>query len=472
MAREFIPAGSIIYADQLISLTKREEEADLSRAVNTLLSDKVTAMGPDWRDAYLSMPNDQKGESGTYAGIWDRYHLPVYWNGEAGGVLGFNLAFTNHSCLPNANLTLVNKYRGKNGRQYKKPKLAGAVVRSFVDIDKGQEITISYFYGKGEAEYRRLYALDLLGFRCACRYCLYPNPEVEDALGAYYRLDNILSNASLVSEKPAVAYHAAHEITEKLTDCGIADPRLAMIWAKCALVAGFHSDIGRIRCFLLMVLKLTEVLQGPTGQLFHRAIKWFESMSVMPGFGMTTKGLSAMRHADVFLEHRTEAQPYLFMVGARPDEYIRVNRYLRVPDEECEDEDAPRFEIIPDINPRLKIRKKTRKRRTKKTRERCSDPEKDFLSLWLCVVNDFVDQYAGEQDARKKGKVTPKSREISDKAPQHRQQQQCNHDTCCGFGSGGHLLQLVIHDVGARKQMMWKRMPDFPRMEEIIRDSI
>lgn len=450
----------------MVHLTERDEDKCLARAgdIDALLGAKVSAMGSDWKTAYLSMPkpNDRKKpgiRTGIYTSIWNQYHLPIYCNGVSGGVLGLNLSFTNHSCLPNASLTLVNKYRSDSGRRYKKPRLTGAVVRSFVDIHKGQEITISYFYAKGAVEYRRLYALDLLGFRCSCRSCLYPNAEVEDALGMYHRLEHVLKNPRFITENPAVAYQAACQITDKLTDCGIADIRLALIWAKCALIAGFHSDIARVRCFLLMILKLTEVLQGPTGHLFHRAIKWFECMSAMPGFGMTIRGLSAMKHADMFLEHRTEAQPYLFMMGAGPEEYIRVNRYLRVPDEEME-EHGHRFEVVPDAPPVPSLKKSSRKKKAKanakaKKGEKCTDPEKDFLSLWLSVVNDFVDQHAVKQEynAMKKNKYSQKNDNISpsDKT------QQCTDETCSGCGGGGQLLQVVIQDVGARKKVVWKR---------------
>lgn len=467
VAREFIPTNSIIYADQLVHLTEREEgKASTGDGdVEALLGAKVTAMGSDWKTAYLSMPkpNDQK-QLEAYTSIWTHYHLPVAWNGVSGGVLGLNLSFTNHSCLPNASLTLVNKYRSNSGRRYKKPRLAGAVVRSFMDIHKGQEITISYFYAKGEVEYRRLHALDLLGFRCSCRSCLYPKAEVEDALGTYYRLDHILNNPRLVTDQPALAYQAACRITDKLTGCGIADTRLALIWSKCALIAAYHSDIARIRCFLLMILKLTEVLQGPAGHLFHRAIKWFECMSAMPGFGISMRGLSVMKQADVFLEHRNEAQPYLFMVGAEKEEYVRVGRYLRVPDEEME-EHGHRFEVVPDTVPIPASKKRRRKKKNAKAKksEKCIDPEKDFLSLWLGVVNGFVDQYAVKQEltATKKDKSLMSSPEGN---------QQCTDETCSGCGGSEQLLQVVIQDVGARKKMVWKRM-GMGEVEEVMKES-
>lgn len=426
----------------MVHLTEREEGkySTGNGDVDALLEAKVTAMGSDWKTAHLSMPkpNDHKEPgTGPYTSIWNRYHIPVTWNGVSGGILGLNLSFTNHSCFPNASLTLVNKYRSDSSRRYKKPRLAGAVVRSFTDIHKGQEITISYFYAKGEVEYRRLYALDLLGFRCSCRCCLYPKAEVEDALGTYYRLEHVLNNPRLITKKPAAAYQAACCITDKLTDCGIADTRLALIWAKCALIAGYHSDIARIRCFLLMILKLTEVLQGPTGHLFHRAIKWFECMPAMPGFGISSRGLSVMKQADVFLEHRTEAQPYLFMVGAEKGEYVRVGRYLRVPDEERA-KHGHRFEVVPDTVPVPASKKRRRKKKnlkTEKESEKCIDPEKDFLSLWLGVVNSFVDQYAVKQEytaSKGKSRMSSPSRN-----------QQCSNGTCSGCGGGGQLLQVV-----------------------------
>lgn len=440
VSTEFIPAGSIVYSDQLILVTEAEKRShNTPSELDALLAKKVAEKDPKWQEAFLTLPNPREEELGKIGGIWDEFHFPLYHHGEGSSVLGLNLAFTNHSCMPNSSLTMFLDYPVVDGKQRTdmKPTLGGAAVRSFMNIHKGQEITVSYFYSKGEVNYRRLYALDLFGFRCACQNCLHPKFEAERALRMYDLLDRTLNNPKIVCEKPAVAFQAANNMTNMLTDRGIADSRIAMIWAKCALIAGFHSDIGRVRCFLNMVIKLIEILQGPSGLLFQRALKWFQSMSVMPGFGITTRGLSSMRDANVLVDHSVETKPFLFMVGAMENEYIRVSRCRRISDKPSTHgakHHTMRFVVVPD--PRAKeaspvkanqkqdqntksqkaSKKKRRsnmkkKKRTtatgKKTRETCIDPERDFLALWTRVVNDFIDHGSHEPSVTmRKGKNT------------------------------------------------------------------
>lgn len=441
VSTEFIPAGAIIYLDQLILVTERERKShSTSSELDGLLAKKVAEKDPQWQEGYMSIPNTRK-ELGTMGGIWDEFHLPLSHNGKPSSVLGLNLAFTNHSCLPNACLTMFLEYPAVDGvqRKDKKPILGGAVVRSFVDIPQGQEITISYFYSRGEADYRRLHSLNTLGFRCSCECCLRPDARVERALRMYDQLDHRLSNPKIVYYKPSVVFQVANEITTQLTDRGIADSRIAVVWAKCALVAGFHSDIGRVRCFLLMVIKIVEALQGTSSTLFQRAQRWFYSMSTMPGFATTTRGVSTMRDANVLIEHNVETKPFLFMVGATEDEYIRVNRCRRIPDKISNHgaTHTMRFVVVPDaregeISPAKVNQKqsqsakgpqssKKKKRRSnkkkkeeqttttgrKKTGEKCIDPEKDFLTLFLRVVNDFIDHGSHEpRITMRKGKKT------------------------------------------------------------------
>lgn len=442
VSTEFIPAGAVIYLDQLILVTERERKSHSTPSeLDELLAKKVAEKDPQWQEGYMSMPNTRK-ELGTMGGIWDEFHLPLSCNGKPSSVLGLNLAFTNHSCLPNASLAMFLEYPVVDGvqRKDKKPILGGAVVRSFVDIPQGQEITISYFYSRGEADYRRLYSLNTLGFRCSCECCLHPDARVERALRMYDQLDHRLSNPKIVYSKPSVVFQVANEITTQLTDCGIADSRIAVVWTKCALVAGLHSDVGRVRCFLLMVIKIVEALQGTSSTHFQCAQRWFHSMSTMPGFATTTRGVSTMREANELVEHNVETKPFLFMVGATEDEYIRVNRCRRIPDKISNHgaTHTMRFVVVPDaregqISPvkvdqkqcqsvkgpqitkkkkRRSNKKKKKKEKTtttgrKKTGEKCIDPEKDFLTLFSRVVNDFIDHGSHEPSTTtRKGKET------------------------------------------------------------------
>lgn len=471
VAKQFIPAGSIIYYDSLMVVSEAERQAYRTPSeFDALIAKKVAAQDPKWQEGFSKMPNTRE-DLGSMGGVWDTSHLPLSVNGEPCEMLGLNLAFTNHSCLPNSTLTLIYEHPTINGelRTDKRPKLGGAVVRNSLDIQEDQEITVSYFYGKGEADLRRLYSLEVLGFRCACAYCRFPDPQYEQAQSTYAHFDRIMNNPDLVRDKPAMIFQAAHETTGKITNCGVADPRIAMIWVTCALVAGLHSDVGRVRCFLAMAINLVDSMQGSSGFLFQRGLKWLNTVSLMPGFGTTLRGLSSFEDADFLMKHSLETRTFLFMMGAKNDEYIRLGRCRRVSETSSiggQINDTKRSVVMPDsskISPSGPSAKKKQEKNVKKQaapktmqkdtrkhmekvmpkpvpkatqkssqktipktepkkqrqgdkkkkaktdrkprRETCADSEHDFLTFWMRLVNDFIDH--GSHEHTGKDKNTP-----------------------------------------------------------------
>lgn len=333
IAKEFIPSGSKIYCDELVVVSETErKQHSTPREFEALISKKVAAREPKWQEEFARIPNTRE-DLGPMGGIWEASHLPMSVNGEPCEMLGLNLAFTNHSCLPNSTLTVYYEYPTVNGvpQTYRKPKMGGAVVKNYFDILEGQEITVSYFYSKGELDYRRLYSLRALGFRCACAYCLFPEHLYECVLNTYYRLDNFMSDPIVIQRRPAMIFQATYQLTGELTNCGIIDPRVALIWMKCAMVAGFHSDIGRARTLLTMALTLLETVQGRSGYLYQRAYNWLRTMSLMPGFGTTLRGLSRFDDAHCLVENPENMRNLLFMAEAKMLEYVPMRCHNHPP---------------------------------------------------------------------------------------------------------------------------------------------
>lgn len=329
IADEFIPSGSTIYCDYLMVVSETERKMHCTpKEFDAFIAKKVAAQDPRWQEGFAKMPNTRENV-GRMGGVWEASHLPLSVNGEPCEMLGLNLAFTNHSCLPNSTLSLFHEHPTINGklRTDKRPRLGGAVVKNFLDIHEGQEITVSYFYSKGEANYRRLYALEKLGFRCACAYCRFPDPLYEQAQRTYARLDRVISDPKYVCHKPSLIFQATLKITGDITNRGVVDPRIALLWMKCALVAGFHSDIGRVRVLLTMSNKLVEIMQGASGYLSQRSSNWLDNFSLMPGFGATLRGLSSSEDAGFFAENSLQARMLLFMAGIRGSQYMRLDYF-------------------------------------------------------------------------------------------------------------------------------------------------
>ena len=333
VAKEFIPSGSKIYCDKLVVVSETEREMHSTpREFDTLISRKVAAQGAKWQKEFTNIPNTRE-TLGPMGDIWEAYHLPMSVNDEPCEMLGLNLAFTNHSCFPNSALTVYYEYPTVNGvpQTDRKPKMGGAVVKSYFDILEGQEITVSYFYSKGDVDYRRLYSLDALGFRCSCPYCLYPDPLYDRILDSYARINDLVNSPFVIRHRPELIFQAAYHITGELIIYGIVDPRAALIWMKCAMVAGFHSDMSRARTLLSMSLTILEATQGSSGYLHQRASNWLHTMSIMPGFGTSLRGLSSFDDASCLVESTENIKTLLFMAKAKKNEWVPVRCRLHAP---------------------------------------------------------------------------------------------------------------------------------------------
>ncbi|XHG03178.1 hypothetical protein AWENTII_006496 [Aspergillus wentii] len=469
VATENIPIGSIVISDQVIWVKREEKKAcKTDDQLDELVCQKIGTMDTDWKRSFLDLPNPKSETLGPFGGRWDLYHLPMVWDGLEGGVLGPNLAYVNHSCAPNGYFTLTNRYpHDENGKATtEKPIMGRAVVRASTDILKGQEITISYFYSKGCSSYRQVYCSLLYDFRCACKACVAPVKLWETALDRYTQFELLLHWKDVIEASPAGIFQQANDLISKLLSTRITDIRLTMVWVKCALIAAFHSDLARTFCFLTKARRMGVVLQGPTGILYRQLARWSEDMSLMPGFGVTTRGISTVQDAMFIFKHQALSREVLFMVGAKPDEYVRVNRYCRLSEQEMKERDGRAFKIlepkeidrmpqgkpsenpvvkpekpcvrkwaqspgdmrrrkyIPELNPKPKRKRKSKtkpkpkpkkKPKTKlkpkanidnevKNYEKCLDSEKDFLDLWLELVNDFLSTQPDNEKPKEEGK--------------------------------------------------------------------
>ncbi|KAE8357442.1 hypothetical protein BDV27DRAFT_164516 [Aspergillus caelatus] len=332
---ESIPAGSVLFAEDVAWTTEKESlGCQTPREVNAMLGAKVRAMGDEWLRKFLALPSSLKQDLGVFAGIWDLYQLPIVMNGVKAGIVGLNLASVNHACVPNCALTIINNYpKNEDGNINigESPMVGRAVVRALKNIPKDEEITVAYFYGKGQQKARELFSWTEFGFFCSCKACAQPKDVIEITMDKYWKIERILNHPDTVDLYPAMAFKSAQEMIGRLLTCQIRDARVAMIWGKCAMIAGYHSDIARAMCFLAKAYQMLAILEGSTGVFYRQILIWYETPTVMPGFGATTRGLSTAAEGRDMLDER-DVKEKLFMMAAKSDEYIRVHRYHRLSD--------------------------------------------------------------------------------------------------------------------------------------------
>ncbi|KAL4986042.1 hypothetical protein BDW68DRAFT_198300 [Aspergillus falconensis] len=338
VATKHIPAGAVLIADELMTMWSDEHKCKSYVDTNAMLQRKAAKMGPEWNKEFLALAEGQKKRGfvvrkrrlGVEGAIWDQHALPTAWEGKVGEVLGLKLAWVNHCCIPNCVLRFRNesptKKRGEV-RYDKRPKMGRAVVRACADIKPNVEITIAYMQTEGAAKERRIATNRRFGFSCACRFCATPHPSVDKAMCHYRRLKRRIEDPNIISNKPAIAYLHASALLDHLAAMHVQDFRVADVWIKCAMIAGHHTDLARAWCFLRKARELCLVLEGLNGASYHQFEGWYRDPTSMPGFGGTRRGLSSRMKAFTDFNQGIMPKKILFMLDAKPNEYITVSRY-------------------------------------------------------------------------------------------------------------------------------------------------
>ncbi|KAL2834117.1 hypothetical protein BJY01DRAFT_253181 [Aspergillus pseudoustus] len=449
VALQPIPAGTVILADPVLAIWADEQGGCLRRdAANVMIQRKARKMGKEWYKKFLMLSKPMEKQYGAMAAIWDQHNLSIGWCGKRGGIIGLNLAWINHACIPNANITYESTYpsdKDGNPRFDQQPQLGRAVIRACTEIRPGVEICISYTPTRGTAAMRQSHTESRFEFKCACRVCTNPTDLFENALYAHHRLEDMINDRKIISDRPVLAFKVALDLIEQLLRASVHDNRIVLIWMKCAMIAGHHSDLARAHCFLTRARQLAFLLEGPSGGTHRQVRNWYMAPRLMPGFGATVRGLSSVTEALTIYRAGRSSKRILFMIGADPAEYIRVSRYKEVPITENEKEENNTegsdnaeiqqtcWEIIDGLDPippkldmdteppihelcsvkdcaackrterrENKIRESRERRRAgvkKEGKEKkeddeeekkvCTDPELDFNKVFLDVVDSF-----------------------------------------------------------------------------------
>ncbi|KAI9370580.1 hypothetical protein BJX61DRAFT_515195 [Aspergillus egyptiacus] len=364
IATKPIAPGTIIFVEKVISILHEERRQWKTPQIeNVMFEFKARQLGDKFYEKFKALPDmpipvlnalESGSEYISHGGdpcpltlreIWDIHHMPLKRNDDIGGILGLNLAWVNHSCIPNCNLRMVDVYPTKTAtvKEEKegggvtrrtdrdivwraKPKFAGVMLRASKAIQAGEQITIAYIRTSGHVQNRRE---QLVGFqfKCACWICLGPQGGIETAMREYANVENVVTDPQNISNSPSVSLQMSYDLLGLLRAIGLYDTRQLMVWSRCAMVAGHHSDLARARCFLGEARQLAHVLEGKTGTLYRQITKWYENPTELPGFGVTQRGRSSLSEAIPLMRNKNDSRQVLFMLGSRWDEYVRVSRY-------------------------------------------------------------------------------------------------------------------------------------------------
>ncbi|KAL4785506.1 hypothetical protein BJX76DRAFT_356061 [Aspergillus varians] len=437
VAKQEICTGSILFAEEVISVWSDEEKACKDhQEVNAMLEQKAKRIGLEWKPRVVlrfrpgKKNLGQERKLGVKGETWEQHHLHATCEGRVDGELGVNLAWENNSCIPNCSLQYMNEHEmdedgGTCGD--KKPKLDRVVLRACADILSRVEISVTYVPTPGMSKMRRRDAKRLFDFWCECRICATPHASVDTVMHKYQRLKCAIDDPNIIADRPAIALQVACGLTEHLYCVHVHDTRLIDIWVKCAVIAGYHSDQARAHCFLKKARELVLILEGITSSFHHQIENWYRCLENMPGYGGTKRGLSAPAEATPILDGGRNGKRALFMLGTRPDEYVRVSRY-RPRSADNEETSAPEkeqpWEVVEGLDPappklnldaegpsdmcrnrlnyeatvRAKevVQERRKRRKNRKHTERkegrrylnsvCVDPENDFLDAFLAMA--------------------------------------------------------------------------------------
>lgn len=406
VATQLIKAGSYILSDCFASLESTQDFPHGDRdAIEKVIKGRVDAMGQEFVQRYLSLPLSNKKDLPLYSAIWDRNSVPYKRNTLRAALVAPNVAWVNHSCFPNAHLSIISRaIQSPKSRSDTYSRMRYSVMlRACKDIPKGTEITRAYSHRIMPLVARQLYFETTYKFRCLCTYCTNPIKGLEEFTYSHPELDKILNDPRVVHAEPTLAWRAARAIMNGYEKVGIADLRVGVIWRKCAAIAGYHSDLGRAMYCLHQATKALIKIEGPFGYLHRQTLNWQDCPELLPGFGATTRGLSSRSEWKTITQNPALTNRILFMTDRGPKDYVRLSRY----DVEHSAVDnlvvLPSSEDNPVVLPDTKVGGGKRKRnggeqqctaREKRTiREKCIDPENDFLDISRILLREHKKRY-------------------------------------------------------------------------------
>ncbi|KAM0236971.1 hypothetical protein ACHAP5_009211 [Fusarium lateritium] len=285
IAAQKIAKGTRILNEKPI-ITVPEDTSD-SPALRAYIRRQVDALTWDQRQAFLSMCNIYPGDaSSQYLGIIRTNALPM----DSGGGIFLAACFINHACDNNAQ-------KGWNDS------IERHTVYALRDIDKGEEITITYLGVLTNRRTRQEALLKKFKFLCSCRLCSLP-PHLSNESDR--RLDDILKLEGLISKNglmgilsdPKRMLGYVDRQVRLYNEQGPGDVGLPRAFFDAAQITAAHGDLARASVFsqraavgwaviegedTLRVLKTKQLARDPSGyDTYGSSAAWRTAVDDIP----------------------------------------------------------------------------------------------------------------------------------------------------------------------------------------------
>lgn len=324
VATQDLPTGTLIFKERMLVYRENLDSFASVSEFNLSLGEEVKAMGPEFSRGFFTLPTTSKDRYGILGGILEGSKLSALHQGKNIAMVGLNLAFINHACVPNAQHTWIQPNFAGNepDDQYHKVTLYACK-----HISAGDEITIAYYFMYMQLPLRREFTSSLFGFECACNNCIHEVENFEKYLSLINEQLRYIEKEEMFHNHPAGMLQLAFTVGSLMEKCGIFDSRLARLFEHCATIAAWHSDQGRAMEFLAKAQTTFVNLEGSQGPDLIKIANYQRDIRTIPEFGRTKRGLSKRSEVKILWLNPDKQFDMLFMRDLGRSDCKRLRNY-------------------------------------------------------------------------------------------------------------------------------------------------
>jgi hypothetical protein len=293
VAIEKISKGTRILSEEPIITIPRNGMN--SEQLQISIYQQVATLSKHQQRAFLSMYNihPYRDAAERYLGIFQTNSLPAETDGDKGAIF-LEACRINHACDNNAQ---------KNWNE----KIKRHTVHALRDINKGEEITITYLGPLKNRKARQKALQKRFGFTCLCRLCSLPPEQSQESdrrLEEIHRLDGVIDQLGtegiLVSPLRTLRYF--DQQVRLYNEQGREDVGFAQAFINAAQLVIANSDLARGRIFAERAASVWKITLGgdSTQAIKHGALA--QDPSKYELFGVSTKWKTKVDEAPQGLE--------------------------------------------------------------------------------------------------------------------------------------------------------------------------
>ncbi|EER24120.1 hypothetical protein D8B26_002306 [Coccidioides posadasii str. Silveira] len=303
---------------------------------NKMLAEKIKEVNcPNFTHFFFTLKKDSEEKLGKFGAYFEKNCIPCTLpSGQKVRVLGHWSSKINHSCVPNAQQTLIEA----NTEGVKSTFLN---IRACREISRGEEITVAYDEIHLDTTERKQHMKEHFGFECACEYCESQDRELDADFLLVNELAPVVFSPTVAKAQPARALRAASQLLQKLSGHKLFDRRYCEVLAHCARICAYHSDAGRAAMFLNAARTGFYMIQGCDGPDLWKLAQVEANVAEFADSSDSKRGLSTKDEAEkLIITLNMDGNKIAFMLGAGDDEYLRLCDIER-PKKNAKDPESP-----------------------------------------------------------------------------------------------------------------------------------